>query len=162
MGMSGSGYMTSRHLQGCIPRLCRLRTVRLAPASKYWTYRSHVGDMCPVSWCRCVTIGSKPLSPTPGLSHGRRNEVTQDDGWANLSLVAKTSSGCRACFDFVGASERLSRTRTACKKCTPGVHGLEWEAYVACWSGFPLHSVHRFESPWLSDISNRLFVAITT
>jgi hypothetical protein len=29
----------------------------------------------------------KPLSPTPGLSHGRRNEVTQDDGWGSLSLV---------------------------------------------------------------------------
>jgi hypothetical protein len=30
----------------------------------------------------------------------------------------------------VGASERLSRTGTARGKCTPGVRGLEWEAYV--------------------------------
>jgi hypothetical protein len=31
------------------PRLCRLRTEWLVPRSKYWTYRSHVGDMGPVS-----------------------------------------------------------------------------------------------------------------
>jgi hypothetical protein len=31
---------------------------------------------------------------------------------------------------------------------------------VACWSGFPLEGVHRFESPRLSDMSNRLFVAV--
>jgi hypothetical protein len=45
----GSGYMTSWHLQGCSPRLCRLRNVRLVPASKYWTYRPHVSDMDPIS-----------------------------------------------------------------------------------------------------------------
>jgi hypothetical protein len=65
-----------------------------------------------------------------------------------------------ACFDFVGASERLSCTRTVCRKRTPGVRGLVWEAYVACWSGFPLHGVHQFESPRLSDMSNRLFVVV--
>jgi hypothetical protein len=31
---------------------------------------------------------------------------------------------------------------------------------VTCWLGFPLHGVHRFESPRLSDMSNRLFVAV--
>jgi hypothetical protein len=31
---------------------------------------------------------------------------------------------------------------------------------VACWSGFPLQGVHRFELPQLSDMSNRLFVAV--
>jgi hypothetical protein len=40
--------------------------------------------------------------------------------------------GVGACFDFMGASERLSRTGTAHRKRTPGVRGLEWEAYVAC------------------------------
>jgi hypothetical protein len=40
--------------------------------------------------------------------------------------------GVGACFDFMGASERLSRTGTARRKRTPGVRGLEWEAYVAC------------------------------
>jgi hypothetical protein len=28
--------------------------------------------------------------------------------------------------------ERLSRMRTACRKCMPGVRRLEWEAYVSC------------------------------
>jgi hypothetical protein len=51
-----------------------------------------------------------------------------------------------ACFDFVRASEKLSRTGTAHRKRTPGMHGLEWEAYVVCCSGFPLQGVHRFES----------------
>jgi hypothetical protein len=70
--------------------------------------------------------------------------------------------GVGACFNFVGASERLSRTGTAHRKRTPDVCGLEWEAYVACWSGFPLHGVHRFESLRLSDMSNCLFVIVFT
>jgi hypothetical protein len=71
-------------------------------------------------------------------------------------------SGVGTCFHFMGVSERLSRMMAAYRKCTPGVRGLEWEAYVACWSGFPLQGVHRFESPQLSDMSNRLFVAVIT
>jgi hypothetical protein len=52
--------------------------------------------------------------------------------------MSRLLSGVGACFDFVGASERLSRTGTGRRKRTPGVRGLEWEAYVACWSGFPM------------------------
>jgi hypothetical protein len=70
--------------------------------------------------------------------------------------------GVRACFDFVGASERLLHTGTACRKRTLGVRGLEWEAYMACWSGLPLQGVHRFELPRLSDMSNRLFMSVIT
>jgi hypothetical protein len=70
--------------------------------------------------------------------------------------------GVGVCFDFVGGSERLSHMGTARRKRTPGMRGLEWEGYVVCWSGFPLQRVHRFESPRLSDMSNRLFVAVIT
>jgi hypothetical protein len=42
-------YVANWHLQDCSPRLYWLRTDGLAPASKYWTYGSHVGDMDPVS-----------------------------------------------------------------------------------------------------------------
>jgi hypothetical protein len=42
-------YMESRRLQDCSPRLCRLRTDGLVTTSKCWTYRSHAGDMGPVS-----------------------------------------------------------------------------------------------------------------
>jgi hypothetical protein len=70
--------------------------------------------------------------------------------------------GVGACFDFVEASERLSHTGTAHRKRTSGVRGLEWEAYVSYWSGFPLQGVHRFELSRLSNMSNRLFMAIIT
>jgi hypothetical protein len=58
--------------------------------------------------------------------------------------------------------ERLPRMGTAHRKRTPGIRGLAWEAYVSCWSGFPLQGVHRFESLRLSNMSNRLFVAVIT
>jgi hypothetical protein len=51
---------------------------------------------------------------------------------------------------------------TARRKRTPGIRGLVWEAYVSCWSGFPLQGVHRFESLQLSDMRNRLFVVVIT
>jgi hypothetical protein len=54
--------------------------------------------------------------------------------------------------------ERLSRMGTARRKRTLGVRELAWEAYISCWLGFPQQGVHRFESPRLSDMSNRLFV----
>jgi hypothetical protein len=76
--------------------------------------------------------------------------------------LSRFLSGVGACFDFVGASEKLSRMGTAHRKRTLGVRGLEWEAYVTCWSGFPLHGVHRFELPRLSDMSNHVFVVVIT
>jgi hypothetical protein len=68
--------------------------------------------------------------------------------------------GVGAYFDFVGVSERLSHVGTVRRKRTLDVHGLQWEAYVVCWSGFPLQGVHRFESLRHSDMSNRLFVTV--
>jgi hypothetical protein len=56
--------------------------------------------------------------------------------------LSRLFPGVGACFDFVGASEWLSHMGTACRKRTLGMHGLEWEAYVACWSGFSLQGVH--------------------
>jgi hypothetical protein len=55
--------------------------------------------------------------------------------------------------------ERLPRSGTAQRKRMLGVHGLAWQAYVSCWSDFPLQGVHHFESLRLSDMGNRLFVA---
>jgi hypothetical protein len=52
--------------------------------------------------------------------------------------LSRLLPGVGVCFDFVGASERLSRMGSARRKCTPDVHELEWEAYVACCLGFPL------------------------
>jgi hypothetical protein len=63
------------------------------------------------------------------------------------------------CQTLLTTRERLPCMGTVRRKRTLGVRGLVWEAYVSCWSDFPLHGVHRFESPQLSDMSNRLFVA---
>jgi hypothetical protein len=43
--------------------------------------------------------------------------------------------------------------------------GYMWTEHVkrvAYWSDCPLRGVHRFESPRLSDMSNRLFVTVIT
>jgi hypothetical protein len=55
--------------------------------------------------------------------------------------------------------EKLPCTGTARRKHTPNVRRLAWEMYVSCWSDFLLQGVHWFESLWLSNMSNRLFVA---
>jgi hypothetical protein len=34
--------------------------------------------------------------------------------------------------------------------------------YVVCWSSFPLQGVHQFEFVRLSDMGNRLFMAVIT
>jgi hypothetical protein len=55
VGKVGEWCVESRHLQGCNPHLCRLRTDGLASTSKYWIYRSHAGVMGLVSlvaYCR--------------------------------------------------------------------------------------------------------------
>jgi hypothetical protein len=67
-----------------------------------------------------------------------------------------------ACSTLLMTRERLPHTGTPRRKRTPNIRGLAWEAYVACLLGFPMHGVHRFESPRLSDMSNRLFVAVFT
>jgi hypothetical protein len=69
---------------------------------------------------------------------------------------------CQELWDLSTSHKRLPRTRTARRKRMSGVRGLVWEAYMSCWSGFPLQGVHQFKSPQLSDISNRLFVVVST
>jgi hypothetical protein len=69
--------------------------------------------------------------------------------------------GVGSYFDFVGTSGRLSyadHVRCMIRNHTQIKRG--W--HVVCCSGFPLHGVHRFESSLLSEMSNRLFVAVIT
>jgi hypothetical protein len=147
--------LASRHLQGCSPRLCWLRTNGLAPASKYWTYRSHDGDMGPVS---LVAYHQQKLDLSILL-----HWLAWKRNW-----VRTHGSVSRRAMDYVRSPnlsmtrERLPRTGTAHRKHTPGVCGLAWEAYVSCWLDFLQHGVHRFESPQLSNMSNRLFVIVFT
>jgi hypothetical protein len=67
-----------------------------------------------------------------------------------------------ACSTLSMTRERLPCMGTAHRKRALGVLGLAWETYVMCWSGFPLQGVHQFESPRLSDMTNRLFVTVIT
>jgi hypothetical protein len=78
--------------------------------------------------------------------------------WIVSGALFLRSSGI--CPNLSMPRERLPRTGTARRKRTPGVRGLVWEAYVSYLSGFPLQVVYRFKSPRLSDMSNRLFVAV--
>jgi hypothetical protein len=105
-----------------------------------------------VSWCSYVTTWSKPLSPTPWMSQGRGNEVTQGDGWASLALVAKTSSRCRWLFRLCGDYWKVAYVEH--RRCMVRDHTwIRHGKHLACWLGFPLQGVHRFESPRLSDMS---------
>jgi hypothetical protein len=164
LGRSGSGYVESRHLQDCSPRLCRLRTVRLAPASKYWTYRSHVGDIGPV---RLVVDYQQKLNFSPLL-----HWLLWERSW-----VRTRGSDDRRVVDCVGShSSRVqwicsNLLTTAWKVAIYGPREIcmvveytwtERGKRMTCWSGFPLQGVHWFELPWLSNMSNRLFVAVIT
>jgi hypothetical protein len=160
----GEWHVKSRHLQGCSPRLCRLRIDGLAPVSKYWTYRSQAGDMRPVN---LVAYHRQKLGCSPLL-----HWLLWERSWVRArKSIGRHAVNCVGshhsrwqwiCSNLSMTHERLPRTGTAHRKCTPGVHGLAWKAYVPCWSSFPLQGVHRFESSRLSNMSNSLFVTVIT
>jgi hypothetical protein len=72
--------------------------------------------------------------------------------------LSRLLPGVGACFDFVGTSERLSYVRCMVRHHMQIKHG----GHMAYWSGFSLQGIYRFKSPRLSDMSDRLFVAILT
>jgi hypothetical protein len=100
------------------------------------------------------------FAPTISLA-GLREKLCTDpriDQRRAVDCVRSPSRELWACSTLSMTHERLPRMGTARRKHTRGVCGLAWEAYVACWLDFPLQGVYRFESPQLSDMSNRLFV----
>jgi hypothetical protein len=155
--------LVSRHQQGCSRRLCRLMTDGLAPVSKYWTYQSHAGDMGPVSLVACYRHMF-------GFHYYFNGCVERETGWrtcGSLSWAGFVSGALFlgsswVCPTLLMACERLPRMGTVRRKHMSDVCGLAWEVYVSCWWGFPLQGVQWFESPWLSDMSNRLFVVVFT
>jgi hypothetical protein len=106
-------------------------------------YRSHAGDMGQVN----LVVGHRQELGLRLLLYW----LAQERSW-----IWTRGSVSRCVVDCVGSSEiypnlsasheRLPHMGTTRRKHTPGVCGLAWEAYVSCWSGFPLHGVHRFES----------------
>jgi hypothetical protein len=155
IGKVGEWYVKSRHLQGCGPRLCRLRTDGLAPASKYWTYRSHVGDMCPVS----LVAHYRQKFDLRLLLHllaCERNWVRTHrsiDRRAEDCVGSPFSQEQWDPFKSVGnlwkIAMRWPREIYMVWDHTRTERGMR----VTCWSSFPLHGVHRFESSRLSDMS---------
>jgi hypothetical protein len=153
----------SRHLQGCSPRLCQLRTDGLVPMSKYWTYWSLAGDVGPVSlvayhqqvlglsvvlrwlwWKRNWNVSRRPLS--------RVERWSQEHFFLRAVHLSKlVDDSWKGCY-----------TWTTWDTYDRGIYTDQ--AWNACGVliKFSLQGVHWFESSWLSDLSNRLFVAVFT
>jgi hypothetical protein len=105
-------------------------------------------------------LGFAPTASLAGLGEKLGTDPRIDQGLAMDYVGSHSSWEQWACSTLSMTCERLPRTGTARRKHTPSVHGLAWEVYVACWSGFPRQGVHRFESPRLLDMTNRLMVAV--
>jgi hypothetical protein len=110
VGKVGEWFMESRHLQGCSLRLCRLRTNGLAPASKYWMYRSHAGVYGPIKPSgRLLTEAW--LFPTVSLAVV--GERLGTDSW----IGQPTCCGmCRELF-FMGAVDLFKSVDDCVKGC---------------------------------------------
>jgi hypothetical protein len=126
-------------LGDCSPRLCRLRTDRLPPASKYWMYRSHAGDMDLVSLVDCPQqkLGFSPL--LHWLLWERSWVWTHvlvsrhDVGW-----VGSPSSREKWIYSNLLTTMWKVAVRWPCEirmvwDRTQTEHGM----YVACWLDFP-------------------------
>jgi hypothetical protein len=132
--------------------------------SKYWTYWLHIGVMGPVNWCSlfiniCLAFNTASIAVLGEKLGGGPADHSVGLGVVSGVLFLESS---RVRPTLLIACERLPRMWTARRKRTRGVRGLAWESYVSCISGFPLQGVHQFESPWLSDTRNRLFVTVNT
>jgi hypothetical protein len=134
-------HMESRHRQGCSPPPppMSVKGRWVGPVSKYWTYRSHVGDMGPVN---LVTGCQQKLVFSP-LLH-----------WLlwKRSWVQTRGPVSRHAVDWVGRpSSReqwiYSNLFTTMRKVAmhwPREVRMVWDYMrtkhgmrVACWSGFP-------------------------
>jgi hypothetical protein len=151
-------------LGGCSPRLCQLRIDGLAPTSKYWMYRSHAEDMGLINLIACCRqkLGLRLL--LLWLSVGEKL-----DGDPQIGQPA--CWGCSQNSFFLGVVGSVQN----CWRLTKGCYALTaWDTYSLgpymdwAWDTrgvlieFPLQGVHRFESLWLSDMSNRFFAAVRT
>jgi hypothetical protein len=164
VGKVGEWYVVSRHLQGCSPYLCRLRTNGLALASKYWMYQSHAADMGPVS----LVVGCQHKLDFSPLLHW----LLWERSWVRThGSVSRHAVDCVGSPSSQGQWFRSNMLMTMWKVAICGPceirmvldhTQIEGGKCVACWSGFPAQGVHRFESSRLSDMSNRLFVAVIT
>jgi hypothetical protein len=118
-------YLESRHLQDCSTRLCRLRVDGLAPASKYWTYRSHAGKMSPISLVAYhqQRVSLPPLPQWLAQELWIVSEPFSQEQW--LCLLLLTTSWKVAMRWSREIRMIWDHRRTECEMC------------VTCWSGYP-------------------------
>jgi hypothetical protein len=137
------------------PRLCRLRTDGLTPASKYWMYRSHACVMGPVS----LVAGCQPKLVFSRLPHWllwERSWVRTyrlDDHRAVDCVRSPSSRGQWICTNLLMAPWKVAMHWPREIRMVKDHTWTERERRVVCWSGFPLQGVHRFELLWISDMS---------
>jgi hypothetical protein len=160
----GHCFVESQHLQGCSPCLCQLMADGLTPASKYSTYWSHIGDMSSVS---LVAYRQQRVALPPLLQWlaQERNWVRTHGSVNRRAMDYVRSPFCREqwlCPPLLTTSRKVAKCGPREIRIVEGHTQIEHGKHVVCWSGFPLQGVHRFESPRLSDMSNRLFVAVFT
>jgi hypothetical protein len=152
------------HLQGSSPRLCQLRTDGLAlRASIKCTYRMLVF----MGLVSLVVCHRQELSLRI-LLHWLARERNWVRTHRSVSRHAMDSVGSPFSREqwvpskSIGGLQRV----TICGPCETrmvlGHMRTERGKHVACWLGFPLQGVYRFESSRLSDMSNCLFVAVIT
>jgi hypothetical protein len=163
VGKVGECDVASWHLKHCSPRLCQLRTDGLAPASKYWMYWLHAGDMSLVSLVACSSIDVWLKCTASMAVLGEK-----------LRQVSRATQSCWEVESgalFLGSSASVQLCWWLMKGCymrtTWDTYGrgayTDWARKVcSVLIKFPLLGVYRFESPRLSDMSNRLFAAINT
>jgi hypothetical protein len=148
VGKVGEWYIESRHLRGCSIRLCRLSTNGLGPVSKYWTYRSHAGVMGPVrlvAWRQQrVALPSLvqwlPQERNWVWTRGSASHHAMDCVWSPFSQEQWL------CPSLLMTSRKVARRWPREIRMVWDHTQIEHGMRVACWSGFPLQGVHRFES----------------
>jgi hypothetical protein len=103
-------WCESWHLQDYSPCLCQLRTDGLAPASKYWMYQSHVGDIGPVS---LVASRQQKVGFAPTFSMAILREKLSTDPRIGQPVCCGL---CRKPF-FLGVVARLNSVDDYIKGC---------------------------------------------
>jgi hypothetical protein len=156
--------VTSWHLQGCTPHLCQLRTDGLAPASKYWTYQSHTGDMDPVSLvasCQQKLV----FSPLPYWLLWERSWVQtrgSDGRWAMDYVGSPASRGQWICIILLMTSRKVAMHWPREIRMVWDHTQIERGMCVVCWSGFPcrvyIDSNRRNSRIWVPLVRGSLHV----
>jgi hypothetical protein len=121
--------------------------VFIGPVSLVVGHRQELGLRLLLHWLARERMGTDPLVGQP-VCCGLYRESFSEEQWDPAKSIG------------VSRSVAMCGQREICM-----VLDHTWterEKRVACWSSFPLHSVHRFESLQLLNMSNRLFVAIIT